>query len=84
VRQQIVDADSPALEPKKPSNAGPKSPVDRPRRYSSGSTSVTFGERRMYPGSNAELNLSPSRWSSTRGAFTSTMPAPVITDRPRA
>lgn len=36
----IVVTDSPAPEPRNYSNAGPKSPLDNPCRYSSGSTSV--------------------------------------------
>jgi hypothetical protein len=40
----ITDADNPALLPKNSSNAGTKSWLDKPCRYSSGNTSVTFGE----------------------------------------
>jgi hypothetical protein len=36
-------ADNPAAEPKNPSRAGTKSPVDSPCRYSSGNTSATLG-----------------------------------------
>jgi hypothetical protein len=43
--------DSPAaFSPSSPWRAGRKSPVDSPRRYRIGSTSATFGERRMYGG----------------------------------
>jgi len=56
VSRATVEADRPASEPKKPSNAGAKSPVDNPRRYRIGSTSVTFGDRRMYGGRIAEQN----------------------------
>ena len=73
--------------PSPPSNAPSaslKSPVDRPRRYKTGRTSSTFGERRMY-GGRIEL---VKRWaglrSSTRGALTSTVPAPIVTCRARA
>ena len=47
VRRCTVDADSPAPEPKNSPRAGAKSPVDRPRRYSTGRTSVTLGDLRM-------------------------------------
>ncbi len=47
VRRVMVAAESPASVPKNSSKAGTKSPLERPCRYRSGSTSVTFGERRM-------------------------------------
>jgi hypothetical protein len=87
VSRVITDADSPALDPKNSSNAGTKSPLDSPCRYSSGSTSVTFGERRHHGGRIAERNrrrcplASSTRRSSTRGARTSTAPAAVVTCR---
>jgi hypothetical protein len=46
----MVEADSPALDPKNSASAGAKSPVDSPCSYSSGSTSVTLGERRTQRG----------------------------------
>ena len=72
-----------------PSNAGSasrKSPVDNPRRYSSGSTSATWGDRRMYGGRIRLVNRwrSPSsstRRSFTRGARTFIVPAPQVTFR---
>ncbi len=55
VSRVITDADSPAADPKNPSSAGAKSPLDMPCRYSSGSTSVTFGDLRAH-GGTIELN----------------------------
>lgn len=52
----ITDADSPAEEPRNRPNAGTKSPLDRPCRYTSGSTSVTFGVFRAHGGKIAEEN----------------------------
>ena len=46
VSRLTVDADRPASEPKNDARAGAKSPVERPRRYRMGSTSLTFGLRR--------------------------------------
>jgi hypothetical protein len=41
-------ADKPdASSPSSPSSAGRKSPVESPRKYKTGRTSATFGERRM-------------------------------------
>jgi hypothetical protein len=86
----IAEADSPAPEPRKRSSAGPKSLLDSPCRYSSGSTSVTFGLWRHHGGKIAGENRirSPvagsARRSSTRGARTSTAPAAVVTCRGRA
>jgi hypothetical protein len=58
VRRWIELDDSPdASSPSRSRSAGPKSPVDRPRRYSTGSTSVTFGDRRAYAGKILELNF---------------------------
>ncbi len=81
----ITGADSPAAEPKNSSNAGTKSFELSPCRYSSGSTSLTFGERRHH-GGRIELRnrrrapvTSSTRRSSTRGAATSTAPATVVT-----
>jgi hypothetical protein len=44
--------ESPAVasSPRRDTRAGLKSPVDRPRRDSTGSPSAIFGERRMYGG----------------------------------
>jgi hypothetical protein len=83
----ITAADSPAEEPRNWPSAGTKSPVDRPCRYSSGSTSVTFGVLRAHGGKIAEENRLRSpvtgsvRLSFTRGAVTSTAPALVRTSR---
>jgi hypothetical protein len=74
-----VEADKPASEPKNPSSAGAKSPVDNPRRYSTGSTSVTFGDVRIHRGKIPEENgsrASCGRLSATRGAVTSTRGLP--------
>ena len=77
----MVDADSPASDPKNPSSAGAKSPVERPRRYRTGNTSPTLGDRRAYLGKIYELNRCPSRPSLTRGARTLSAPAPVTSVR---
>ena len=77
----MVDADSPASDPKNPSSAGAKSPVERPRRYRTGNTSPTLGDRRAYLGKIYELNRCPSRRSLTRGARTLSAPAPVTSVR---
>ena len=69
-------------------NAGPKSELDRPCRYSSGSTTpATRGDLRPHAGRIAEANRFRSpvagsvRLSLTRGARTGTGPAAVITSR---
>jgi hypothetical protein len=47
-RRAMFVGDSPAASfPRRIGNASWKSPVDSPRRYSTGSTSATLGERRM-------------------------------------
>jgi hypothetical protein len=86
----IVAADSPESVPRKPSNAGTKSLLDKPCRYSSGNTSVIFGDLRHHAGRIAEENLlrspviSSTRLSLTRGARTPTAPADVSTWRSSA
>ena len=83
----ITAADSPADEPRNWPSAGTKSPLDRPCRYSSGSTSVIFGVFRAHGGKIAEENRCRSpvpgsvRLSLTRGTVTSTAPALVSTSR---
>jgi hypothetical protein len=83
----ITGPDSPAPEPGNWPSAGTKSPVNRPCRYSSGSTSVTFGVLRAHGGKIAELNRLRSpvsgsvRLPFTRGTVTSTAPALVSTSR---
>ena len=83
----ITGADSPAADPRNCPSAGTKSLDDRPCRYSSGSTSVTFGVLRAHGGKIAEQNLIRSpvagsvRLSLTRGTVTSTAPALVSTSR---
>ena len=83
----ITGPDSPAADPRNWPRAGTKSPDDRPCRYSSGSTSVTFGVLRAHGGKIAEANRFRSpvsasvRLSLTRGAVTSTAPALVSTAR---
>jgi hypothetical protein len=52
----IVAADRPAEEPRNCSNAGPKSELDKPCRYSSGSTSATCGDFLAHAGRIAEEN----------------------------
>jgi hypothetical protein len=82
-----AEAESPTLEPRNWPSAGTKSPLDRPCKYSSGSTSVIFGVLRHQGGRIAELNrircpVSGSiRRSLTRGAATSTAPAEVSISR---
>ena len=79
--------DRPAADPKKPSSAGVKSPLDSPCRYSSGSTSATCGDLRAQAGRIAEENRTRCpvtgsvRLSLTRGALTGTAPAAVATWR---
>jgi hypothetical protein len=46
----MTEADSPAAEPNSSVNAGTKSELDSPCRYSRGSTAATFGERRHHRG----------------------------------
>jgi hypothetical protein len=68
-----VAADRPAVEPRNCSNAGTKSPLERPCRYSSGNTSATLGDFRAQAGKIAEANrlrspvASSTRLSLTRG-----------------
>ena len=74
----IVAADRPAAEPRNCSNAGPKSLLDRPCRYSNGNTSATCGDLRAQAGRIAEENrlrwpvTGSRRLSLTRGARTGT------------
>jgi hypothetical protein len=87
VSRVTVAADRPALEPRNCSNAGAKSLLDSPCRYSSGNTSATFGDLRAQAGKIAEANRfrspvdSSMRRSLTRGARTGTAPAAVVTTR---
>jgi hypothetical protein len=83
----MVAADKPALEPRNCSNAGPKSELDRPCKYSNGNTSASCGDFRDQAGRIAEENrlrspvTSSTRRSSTRGCRTGTAPAAVVTSR---
>ena len=87
VKRVIAAADSPAPEPGNCSKAGPKSPLDKPCRYSSGNTSATFGDFLAQAGRIAEENrcrcpvTGSIRLSLTRGARTGIAPAAVITSR---
>lgn len=87
VSRVIVAADRPAPEPRNWVSAGPKSPLDRPCRYSSGNTSATFGDFLAQAGRIAEANrcrcpvLGSTRLSLTRGARTGIAPAAVVTSR---
>ncbi len=87
VNRLTVAADRPAPLPRNCSSAGTKSEVDRPCKYSSGNTSATRGDLRDQAGRIAEENRLRSpvpgsvRLSFTRGAFTSTTPAAVVTWR---
>lgn len=87
VSRVTVAADKPAAEPRNCSNAGTKSPLDRPCRYSSGNTSATCGDLRAHAGKIADENrsrcplASSRRLSFTRGARTGTAPAAVATSR---
>src|SRR6266571_8646445 len=86
----ITGADRPVPVPRNWASAGPKSPEDRPCRYNSGSTSVTWGVLPAHGGKIAEENRArpPAagsvRLSFTRGAVTSTAPALVSTVRASA
>ena len=72
--------ESPWLVPRNWVNAGPKSLVERPCRYSSGSTWATRGDFLAHAGRIAEVNRFRSpvtgsvRLSLTRGARTGTAP----------
>jgi hypothetical protein len=44
VSLMIVAIDRPVTDPRKCSNAGPKSLLDKPGKYSSGNTSATCGD----------------------------------------
>jgi len=83
----VVAGDSPASVPRNCSNAGPKSELDKPCRYSSGSTSATRGDFLAQAGRIAEANRrrlpvsSSMRLWLTRGARTGTAPAAVVTSR---
>jgi hypothetical protein len=54
--EELLAADNPAPEPRNCSSAGPKSPVDSPCGYSSGSTSLTCRDFRAQAGRIAEEN----------------------------
>jgi len=82
----ITAADSPDPVPRKLSSAGAKSCDDKPCKYSSGNTSLIFGDLRHHAGRIADENrlrspASSTRLSLTRGAATSTAPAAVSTRR---
>jgi hypothetical protein len=83
----IVAVDSPWLVPRDCVNAGPKSELDRPCRYSSGSTSATRGDLRTHAGTIAEAHRFRSsvagavHLSLARGARTGTGRAAVISSR---
>jgi hypothetical protein len=83
----MVGADRPDPVPRNPSNAGTKSCVDNPCRYSNGNTSLIFGDLRHHAGRITEANrfrspvVSSMRLSLTRGALTSTAPDEVNTCR---
>jgi hypothetical protein len=87
VSRVIVAADRPWSEPRNWVNAGPKSELDRPCRYSDGNTSATRGDLRDHAGKIAEENrmrspvASSKRLSLTRGCRTDTAPAEVVTSR---
>ena len=85
-RAMFVGLRPAASSPSSTGSASRKSPVDNPRRYSSGSTSATCGDRRMYGGRIRLVNRSRSpssstRRSFTRGARTCIVPAPQVTVR---
>src|SRR5215211_9385616 len=72
VSRVITDGDSPAELPKNSVNAGVKSPVDSPCRYSSGSTSATLGLLRHHGGTIELLNVALAPVSgSTRAVIDS-------------
>lgn len=73
VSRLIVAADKPWSVPRNWVNAGPKSELDKPCRYSNGNTSATRGDFRDQAGKIAEENrfrspvASSVRLSLTRG-----------------
>lgn len=73
VSRVTVAGDRPAVEPRNCSNAGTKSPLDSPCKYSSGSTSATPGDFFAHAGRIADANrfrcpvASSMRLSLTRG-----------------
>src|SRR5215510_10075688 len=79
----MVVGDNPvASSPSKTGKAAWKSPVDTPRRYTIGRTSVTLGARRMSLGRIGRVKRcrwpsASTRRSSMRGARTSKVPLPV-------
>ncbi len=87
VMGNLNGTDRPADEPRNCPSAGPKSPEDKPCRYSNGNTSLIFGVFRHHGGRIAEVNRRRSpvsgstRRSLTRGTVTSTAPALVSTSR---
>ena len=81
VSRWMVDALSPAALPKNSAKAGSKSLLELPRRYNTGSPSVTLGERRAQGGRIALVKRRLSRRSWTRGAWISSSPAAVVTVR---
>jgi len=81
VKRVTVDADNPEPEPRNCSNAGVKSNDDSPCRYSSGSTSATFGDFRDHAIKVFDENrccstdsAGSTRLSFTRGAVHVTAP----------
>ena len=87
VSRVMVAGDRPWLVPRNSLNAGPKSPLDRPCRYSSGNTSATRGDFLDQAGRITDENrlrcplASSVRLSLTRGARTGIAPAAVVTSR---
>src|SRR3970040_246649 len=78
----MVVADRPAASgPSSTGSAAAKSPVDSPRRYKTGKTSSSRGERRMYGGRIWLVYRCPGRRSCTRGAWIFIGPAPVVSVR---
>jgi hypothetical protein len=73
----IAAADRPWLVPRNYVNAGPESELDRPWRYSSGSTSATRGDLRAHAGRIAEANRFRSPVAGSVRLSLTAAPAPV-------
>ena len=90
VSRVITDGHQPGRAAEELGQRRRESPVDRPCRYSSGSTSLTLGLLRHHGGTIELLNFMRSpvsgstRSSLTHGARITTAPAAVVIVRDRA
>jgi hypothetical protein len=76
-------SDRPVPQPSSGSKAGPKSSDDRPCKYSSGSTSATFGDLSAHAGRLAEANRAAHRSTHRRVCRSPAPRAPAHRRRPR-